>query len=229
MFAIQFRRFFFFSFCFLCKLILSYIIFSPKVKHFKLNSADASEIRYVAEQPLVFLVTSSTANEAEQSNKAAPLGTPNIRKVDELPYHLAKCERWSDLAEQCLCKYDFLRTKLGSMGMSELLQDFKMLPPVSALSEAHKPMILVRNVLRMMPFPDPNMLAGQLLGRLQVAHHRSKPYVGELLSEAQTSSLNPRNILLPLNHCLAPPTDCVNFVFQFQDKMYGSAVSPDGR
>ena len=202
-------------------------------------------MRFVAEQPLVFrasaVVATSTSAESSadveegeggegghKAKNASRDGTPNIRKLDELPYHLIKCEKWSDLAEQCLCKYDFLRVKMASMGMGELLHDFKLLPRGS-LGEAHKSMILVRNVLRMMPFPDPNMLAGQLLGRLQVNHHRSKQYVEELLQEARTSSVNPHDILLPLNHCLAPPTDCVSFVFQYQDKLHGCAVSPDGR
>lgn len=49
----------------------------------------------------------------------------NLRKLDELPYHLLRAERIDELFSKCLFNYDFLHSKVSSCSLQALLADFE--------------------------------------------------------------------------------------------------------
>ncbi|CAB4062510.1 unnamed protein product [Lepeophtheirus salmonis] len=57
----------------------------------------------------------------------------NFRKFSELPYHLVKSNRFSDLAEHALFNYDWLHSKISGSLMKHVLDDF--IHALSAISD----------------------------------------------------------------------------------------------
>ena len=67
---------------------------------FGLKSKEAAEDRQLPEQPLHFLTNTGE------------LVRYNLRKLGELPYHLARAGRTQDLLTHCLFNYDWLYAKV---------------------------------------------------------------------------------------------------------------------
>ncbi|XP_077990677.1 NACHT and WD repeat domain-containing protein 2-like [Glandiceps talaboti] len=83
---------------------------SEQMKKFNKQQQD-EEDRKVAPQPLEF---DSGENRF------------NIRKLEQLPFHLIYAENVEQLKKDVLCNFQFLLTKLRGMNLAEVLQDFTM-------------------------------------------------------------------------------------------------------
>ena len=49
----------------------------------------------------------------------------NLRKLSELPYHLVKSRRITDLKQEVFFSYPWLITKLKAMSLHDILSDFR--------------------------------------------------------------------------------------------------------
>ena len=70
--------------------------------------------RKVASQPLVYL------------DKDGFLSRFNLRKFSELPCHLIRARRFSDLFSELLFNYSWLHAKLSSSPLDRVIQDFQV-------------------------------------------------------------------------------------------------------
>ena len=73
--------------------------------------------RMVPKQPLEF-----TEKTVHHQAKRLPY---NLRKLSELPYHLVKSRRISDLKQEVFFNYHWLSTKLKAMSLHDILSDFR--------------------------------------------------------------------------------------------------------
>jgi WD40 repeat protein len=95
----------------------------------------------------------------------SPAGTPNLRKLEELPYQQARAELWDELVDT-LCDLHFVETKCSAGLTYDLLNDYRV--ALEQLPEARE---------------DRDLEAGRDL--------RLKEFVGELIAaaEGRTQSL----------------------------------------
>ena len=49
----------------------------------------------------------------------------NLRKLNQLPYHLTQAQEGALLKQQVVCNYEFLLAKIKSTGLRPLLTDIK--------------------------------------------------------------------------------------------------------
>jgi hypothetical protein len=49
----------------------------------------------------------------------------NLRKLNELPYHLVRSHQYEELYNTCLFNYNWLHEKLSSMPLQSVLADFE--------------------------------------------------------------------------------------------------------
>ena len=59
-----------------------------------------AEFRYVSKQPVMF-----------------DNGSYNLRKLNQLPYHLLNAGELNVLKDKVLCNYEFLLAKISALGM----------------------------------------------------------------------------------------------------------------
>ena len=85
----------------------------------RLGEAD----RKVASQPLVYL------------DKEGFLSRFNLRKFSELPCHLIRARRFSDLFSELLFNYSWLHAKLSSSPLDKVVQDFQVVTVTITNSE----------------------------------------------------------------------------------------------
>ena len=150
------------------------------------KKADAKGVareRHVATQPLHFKE-----------------GVPNKRKLNELPYHLARAKDVARLKRLALCNFEFLQAKLESCSIHRLLSDFSV-----ALCVVHDDDIaLIGEALRLSADAlnrSPRELASQLIGRLSSPRSPS-PTTARLLRQAHHPSIP---ALIPNIPCLSRP------------------------
>ncbi|CAL8088657.1 unnamed protein product [Orchesella dallaii] len=80
---------------------------------FGLKDRNAAADRKVPMQPLVFV------------GKDGKISRYNLRKFGELPYHLVRAKRFSDLNESVLFNYQWLHAKISSCPLQSCLSDFE--------------------------------------------------------------------------------------------------------
>ena len=127
----------------------------------------------------------------------------NLRKLQELPYHLMKCKTVNGLPygliKYVMYNFEWILTKLRALNFIELIDDFMKYDEESAL--LIDALYLSGSNIK----EDPFSLAGQLIGRLSdfVDVYLN---VGRLLTEAktwlQTTALP---LIVPRGACLIPP------------------------
>lgn len=119
-------------------------------KRIKVKDLSSSAVRYVPKQPLVFNKFS-----CEQNFRY------NYRKLNQMPYHLAKAKRSQDLNKHVYFNFDFLYTKLKACSIQRLISDFSFV-------KDHE-VQLVADALRMSEAAltiDPDVLPVEITGRL---------------------------------------------------------------
>ncbi|VDL97373.1 unnamed protein product [Schistocephalus solidus] len=99
------------------------------VKKLKLPES-VEEDRCVAAQPYIFDETVTTFATAKRDSVTKITGFPrvrfNLRKVNELPWHLIKAGRLEDFYSEIVFNYEFLHTKICATSRSQLLEDLRL-------------------------------------------------------------------------------------------------------
>ena len=158
----------------------------------------------------------STSRGAHPANTSSTEETQerlyNLRRVNELPFHLTRSQQTSLLKQNCLCNYEWMLAKLCGTSLRSLLEEYSAI----LTAEPHEPELrLISDVLHLSGpalRKEPRQLASQLVGRLHriVTSDipRSKgdpqryPNLHPLLAAAKQSSLP---ALIPSVECLTEP------------------------
>ena len=154
--------------------------------HRNLNLDNAS--RQVASQPIQF------------SKKVY-----NIRKLNELPYHLLHSKQLEKLKTIALCNFHWLHTKITITSFQTVMQDFTLsLTHTDNIDISITGEALSLSASNLMS--DPDSLAGQLLGRLNSFKVQSL-HIHTLTEQAHhwAVTLSEKCQLIPHNNCLISP------------------------
>lgn len=126
----------------------------------------------------------------------------NKRKLNELPYHLIRCYRYTDLFNHVLFNFDWLYYKLSCMPLFTILDDFD-----DALNHKYdQEIVLVRDAIRLsasMLRNRAHMLAAEVVGRL-LPYYNYFPNIRQLIQDCDTKSIHV-NGLVPAHHYLQAP------------------------
>ncbi|XP_073979529.1 NACHT and WD repeat domain-containing protein 2 isoform X2 [Rhodnius prolixus] len=161
---------------------------------FNLTDREGAADRKVPVQPLVFY------------SKDGKVSRYNLRKFGELPFHLVRSKRFTDLYANVLFNYQWLHAKLSSCPLQSVLSDFEDACANIEDRDVTRELILVADALRLggailSIYPD--MLAPQLVGRL-LPEIGTNPNIKMLLSACDLEG--PAHCaLMPLYHCLHTP------------------------
>ncbi|XP_066257781.1 NACHT and WD repeat domain-containing protein 2 [Euwallacea similis] len=161
---------------------------------FNLTDKEGVADRKVPVQPLVFY------------SKDGNVSRYNLRKFGELPFHLVRSRRFTDLYENVLFNYEWLHAKLCSCPLQSVLSDYEDACIHIEDKDSKRELLLVADALRLggaVLGPYPNMLAPQLIGRL-LPEVGPNPDIKMLLNDCDFKG--PMHCaLLPLYHCLHTP------------------------
>lgn len=92
-----------------------------------------------------------------------------LSQFGELPFHLVRSRRFSDLYENVLFNYDWLHAKLSSCPLQAVLADFEDASTNNDDKDSKRELMLVADALRLggaILAVFPNMLAPQMIGRV---------------------------------------------------------------
>ncbi|XP_004923513.1 NACHT and WD repeat domain-containing protein 2 [Bombyx mori] len=197
-----------------------------EIQRHRFNLADREGVadRKVPLQPLVFMSADGTSKRY------------NLRKFGELPFHLVRSKRFTDLYAEVLFNYEWLHAKLNCCPLQAVLADFED-AKLHVNKDAVRELMLVADALRLggaILGTYPDMLAPQLVGRLlpEAPHN---PAVASLLKQCHDKGKN-HCALLPSHHCLHTPGGPLKYsleghqfaVFAFRlssDKRYVVSIS----
>ena len=147
--------------------------------------------RLVARQPLIF------------HNQKGRVPIFNLRKLNELPYHLLHANEVKRLKEESLCNFEFLLAKLRATSVESVLDDFTA---ALLLNPKDDDFVVLEKTMQLSSFAlkaDPSQLASQLLGRLLLCRDKDKfNGINHLLQQAYSSSIP---CLIPSDKCLTTP------------------------
>lgn len=123
----------------------------------------------------------------------------NLRKLQELPYHLSCCKDSQRLTEDVIYNFEWLFAKLRSCSFIELIGDLEMMDiDCSVLKDS---LLMSRSSIQ----SDPSALAGQLIARIGDLRGQSS-HLNHLLEQCEqwiaTSSLP---VFVPRSAFLKPP------------------------
>lgn len=125
----------------------------------------------------------------------------NLRKLNELPYHLINAGDVEKVKQNVLCNFDFLQTKLKGLSVNHVLDDFgdalTVFPENDDLKLVCETLQLSRDALN----AAAGQLAAQLIGRLASPRSPS-PSIARLLRQAHHPSLP---TFIPNIPCLTRP------------------------
>ncbi|XP_013168603.1 PREDICTED: NACHT and WD repeat domain-containing protein 2 [Papilio xuthus] len=197
-----------------------------EIQRHRFNLADKEGIadRKVPLQPLVFTSTDGSSKRY------------NLRKFGELPFHLVRSKRFTDLYAEVLFNYEWLHAKLNCCPLQAVLADFED-AKLHVSKDAVRELMLVADALRLggaILGAYPDMLAPQLVGRL-LPEAANNPAVSSLLQQCHDVGKN-HCALLPSHHCLHTPGGPLKYsleghqfaVFAFRlssDKRYVVSIS----
>lgn len=136
----------------------------------------------------------------------------NLRRVNELPFHLTRSQQTSLLKQNCLCNYEWILAKLCGTSLRSLLEEYSAI----LTAEPHEPELrLISDALHLSGpalRKEPKQLASQLVGRLHrivtsdvpraKGDPQRYPNLHPLLAAAKQSSLP---ALIPSVECLTEP------------------------
>ena len=129
----------------------------------------------------------------------------NVRKLNELPYHLLLSKQLEKLKTIALCNFHWLLTKITVTSFQTVMQDFNLSIPDaddSDISITGETLSLSTSNL----MSDPDSLAGQLLGRL-ISFKAKSTHIHTLTEQAHDWAVNlsGKHQLTPQNSCLISP------------------------
>ncbi|KAI5640011.1 NACHT and WD repeat domain-containing protein 2 [Phthorimaea operculella] len=197
-----------------------------EIQRHRFNLADREGVadRKVPIQPLAF------------PSADGSLKRYNLRKFGELPFHLVRSKRFTDLYAEVLFNYEWLHAKLNCCPLQAVLADFED-AKLHVSKDAVRELMLVADALRLggaILGQYPDMLAPQLVGRL-LPEANTNPAVASLLKQCNHKGKN-HCALLPSHHCLHTPGGPLKYsleghqfaVFAFRlssDKRYVVSIS----
>ncbi|XP_060597437.1 NACHT and WD repeat domain-containing protein 2-like [Ruditapes philippinarum] len=165
-------------------------------KMFHLEQKGCKKDRKVPSQPLLF---------ADESGNQL---RHNLRKLNELPYHLVRSHRYEELYCQVIFNYNWLHAKLNSMPLQSVLSDFEDL-----LDHVYqKDVKLIADVIRLSSSilgHCPDNLGPQIIGRL-LPYFTINENIRSLIQQCDTDGLT-RCALVPVHHCLHTPGGPLQF------------------
>ncbi|KAJ0171169.1 hypothetical protein K1T71_013368 [Dendrolimus kikuchii] len=191
-----------------------------EIQRHRFNLADREGVadRKVPLQPLVF-------TSADGLSKRY-----NLRKFGELPFHLVRSKRFTDLYAEVLFNYEWLHAKLNCCPLQAVLADFED-SKLHVNKDAVRELMLVADALRLggaILGAYPDMLAPQLVGRLLPEAHQN-PAVASLLKQCHDKGKN-HCALLPSHHCLHTPGGPLKYSLEgHQFAVFGFRLSSDKR
>ncbi|XP_070534263.1 NACHT and WD repeat domain-containing protein 2-like [Ptychodera flava] len=171
------------------------------------------EDRKVAPQPLVFGSGDSRYN---------------IRKLEQLPFHLIHADNIDHLKQHVLCNFQFLLTKLRGMNLAEVLQDFTM---AQTKYEEDEELRLVGDTIRVGASAlreNPDNLVVEVIGRLKDS---SLPNIKQLVKDADSASSTVSGVpLIPYNQCFPAPGGLLRTqLMGHSEAILSLATTSDGR
>lgn len=157
---------------------------------FHLSDLNGESDRKVPEQPLAFY------------NEQGEVIRYNLRKLNELPFHLIRSHQYEQLYNHCLFNYRFLHAKLSSMPLQSVLADFEDLMDHVFQKDAK----LIADAIKLSSsilghYPD--MLGPQIIGRL-LPYYQQNANVRSLIQQCDSDGLE-HCALVPSHHCLHTP------------------------
>lgn len=191
-----------------------------EIQRHRFNLAEKEGVadRKVPDQPLVFY------------NKEGKVCRYNLRKFGELPFHLVRSKRFTDLYKNVLFNYDWLHAKLSCCPLQAVLADFEDASANVEEAEAKRELNLVADALRLggAILTNPDMLASQLIGRL-LPEIGGNPNI-KMLLEACDESGTKHSALIPINHCLHTPGGPLKYSLEgHQFAVFGFSLTSDMR
>ena len=160
-------------------------------------------------KPITLIHRKLTLDNANRQVAMQPIkfskGVFNIRKLNELPFHLLLSKQLEKLKSIAICNFEWLHTKLTVTGFQNVIQDFKLSladSDDSDISTTGEALSLSANNLML----DADSLAGQMLGRLKPLGVLSR-HIHTLIEQALHWAvfMSRKHQLIPLNSCLISP------------------------
>ncbi|KAL5007519.1 hypothetical protein ScPMuIL_016325 [Solemya velum] len=186
------------------KMLAEYFLgtWGSKAKPFPGN--EKGVLRTVAHQPLFF--------EPPESNHDGKDRVYNLRKINELPYHLILSQQMNLFKTKALCDFEWVQAKLCGTSLRALLEEYEMGLKTEPSDVELKLLADTLQLSARALMADHRQLAGQIIGRLHNLISKDKPAapgdppkypnIHIFLSQARNSSLPS---LTPSVSCLTPP------------------------
>lgn len=188
----------------------------------------------VSDQPLYFIDkrvkqnTSRTGSFNSTTSEGVVLRY-NLRKLNEMPYHLVKSRRFNELNDMVLFNFKWLYAKLSAMSVQSVLEDYE-----EALANAksnHHSIKLVMDSLKLSASViehHPNMLAPQLIGRLLPLYSQYSLLRG-LLRQCDSDGIA-FNALTPCYNCFQTPGGPLEISLEgHQFAPFGISITSDNK
>ena len=155
----------------------------------------------------------------------------NLRKFSELPYHLIKAHMFEELFSEVLFNYQWLHAKLSSCPLDMVISDFHEAADQIQDPIDRRQVLMVQDVLKLgasILSRMPDMLAGQLVGRLLPDIWRY-PRIAKLVAESDAHSAA-HCALTPVAHCLLSPGGPMKFSLEGHNfAIFGFELTSGGR
>lgn len=165
---------------------------------------DKGVLRYVSPQPLYFEEKDANPNGSERAF--------NLRKINELPFHLLRAQQTQQYKAEAMCNFEWVLAKLCGTSLRSLVEEYHIgleAEPsdldLKTLSDTLQ--LSAKAILR-----DPRQLAGQVVGRLQGIVNRDipatpgdpprYPFLHSFIQQAKNTSIP---ALIPSIGCLTEP------------------------
>ncbi|XP_048730738.1 uncharacterized protein LOC125647914 isoform X3 [Ostrea edulis] len=160
----------------------------------------------------------------------------NIRKVNELPYHLLNSQQTSLYKSEALCNFEWINAKLCGTSLRSLVEEYQTGLAVEPTDSELKMMSDVIQLSAKALSKDPRQLAAQIVGRLTtiIANDIPRapgdppryPFIHMLLKQAHEPSLP---ALIPSIRCLTEPGGILfDLLSGHTDPITAVEVSTDG-
>ena len=179
----------------------SFLYTDNQVKKLGITSNQGKADRKVAPQPMYF--------HRDESSGAVLF---NKRKLNNLPYHLAKCNEIITLKTECLFSYEWLKSKIEATSMQAMLHDLDLLQSDAECSLLRNALNLARSTLP----HDPSTIASEIVGRLLPHAIVFNKYIFQLVSQCIDQGYT-CNSLVPHIQCYPAPGGAQKFALENPD------------
>ena len=153
----------------------------------------------------------------------------NLRKLNEMPYHLVKSRRFNELNDMVLFNFKWLHAKLSAMSVQSVLEDYE--EALANTKSNHHSVKLVMDSLKLSASVvehHPDMLAPQLTGRLLPLCSQYS-LLRSLLKQCDTDGIA-LNALTPCYNCFQTPGGPLEISLEgHQFAPFGISITSDNK